>query len=113
MSFSGLEFDPTADVRHYDSRVALGLWQGLALGLLAAMAWAACAGPGAWLQAGGAWLVLAPAASLLAWYRHELTASWQGMFVSGPGRRGTRAAPRQARRLRSRSRLPTPVRQAA
>ncbi len=111
MSTSG--FQSTAAARPHDARVAPVLWQGLVVGVLAALCWAAWSGPEACMQAGGAWLVLAPAASLLAWYRHELVAAWQGILVATPGRRAPRPQSRQARRLRTRSPRPAPVRQAA
>jgi hypothetical protein len=55
-----------------DPRLARTLWQWLALGALALLAWPAARGQTTWLGWGPYWAVVAPAIALAVAYRHRL-----------------------------------------
>jgi hypothetical protein len=57
-----------------DPRLARTLWQWLALGALALLAWPAVRGQSAWLGWAPYWAVVAPAIALAVAYRHRLFA---------------------------------------
>ncbi len=83
---------PDTDPIHaVDPRLANTLWQWLALGTLAVALLPAARGPSEAIGALPFWLVLAPAVSLLALYRHVLAAAWRARLV--------RATPRRRRRV--------------
>lgn len=86
---------PDTDPIHaVDPRLANTLWQWLALGTLAVALLPAARGPSEAIGALPFWLVLAPAVSLLALYRHVLAAAWRARLV--------RATPRRRRRFGAR-----------
>lgn len=55
-----------------DPRLARTLWQWLALGALALLAWPAARGQTPWLGWGPYWAVIAPLLALAVAYRHRL-----------------------------------------
>lgn len=87
------------------------LWQCLAVGALAV---ALLCLPGGYLLSAGsgmAWLLLAPMASLLVFYRDAVAAAWRGILVPSPRRRWPRStvirnARKPARRLAARVSVP-------
>lgn len=79
--------------------LARALWQCLALGVLLLLALPAARGYSLWFGPGVFWLLAAPLASLLMFYRHAVAAAWRGILVPVPRRRRPRGATRQARRL--------------
>ncbi|MGH8030554.1 MAG: hypothetical protein ACREO3_11545 [Arenimonas sp.] len=74
-----------------DARLARTLWQWLALGALALLAWPAARGQTGLLGWGPYWAVVAPALALVVAYRHRLIAH-----------RGELAPPATAHRRRAR-----------
>ncbi len=74
-----------------DPRLANTLWQWLVLGALVVALLPAARGHSDAIGALPFWLLVAPAVSLLALYRHVLAAAWRAHLV--------RATPRRRRRI--------------
>ena len=93
-----------------DPRLARTLWQWLALGAIALVAWPAARGQTPWLGWGPYWAVVAPAIALAVAYRHRLfdrtiddaaratTHRRRARAVRGQAQRA--AGPRRGRQLR-------------
>jgi hypothetical protein len=65
-----------------DPRLARTLWQWLALGMLAVIAWPAARGQTAWLGWAPYWAVVAPAIALAVAYRHRWLAKAEGAVIA-------------------------------
>lgn len=82
-----------------DPRLARTLWQWIALGALALLAWPAARGQGEWFGWGPYWAVIAPAIALGVAYRHRLWARVAEDAVPGTAHRrrarGSRAQPQR------------------
>ena len=86
-----------------DPRLARTLWQWLALGGLALLAWPAARGQTAWLGWAPYWAVIAPMLALAVAYRHRLFAR-AGAEV--PAATAHRRRPRTTRGQAQRTALP-------
>jgi hypothetical protein len=82
-----------------DPRLARTLWQWLALGAIALVAWPAARGQTQWLGWGPYWAVVAPAIALAVAYRHRLfDRSVEDAAPATTHRRRARAVRAQAQR---------------
>ena len=82
-----------------DPRLARTLWQWLALGALAVLAWPAARGQTAWLGWAPYCAVVAPALALVVAYRHRLFTSDVVAIPATAHRRRARATRGQAQRV--------------
>jgi hypothetical protein len=83
-----------------DPRLARTLWQWLALGVLALLAWPAARGQMAWLGWGPYWAVIAPLLALAVAHRHSLfPRAATDAPIATAHRRRSRAARGQAQRI--------------
>jgi hypothetical protein len=82
-----------------DPRLARTLWQWLALGALAVLAWPAARGQTAWLGWAPYWAVVAPTLALVVAYRHRLFTSDAVAIPATAHRRRVRATRGQAQRM--------------
>ena len=76
-----------------DPRLARTLWQWLALGALAVLAWPAARGQTEWLGWAPYWAVVAPAIALVVAYRHRLFARTGAGAAPAPATAHRRRAP--------------------
>lgn len=82
-----------------DPRLARTLWQWLALGALAVLAWPAARGQTAWLGWAPYWALIAPALALAVAYRRRLFARDVIVLPATARRRRVRASCGQAQRV--------------